>query len=230
MTTSRRKRLLALTGTLLLVLPISAIAANWQWNRHLAREARNLQIAQADASEAIAYPGPLQDGYDDADRFRRLVVSGTWIPSEQLFVRKQVVNGSVGFGVVTPFMSDTGDVLFVQRGWSAEPNADQPESTVVTITVRVQAVQPSGPMRPSDLPPGQVNWIDPTELAAGKPHADAVFDLIDPTDGTLVAIPAPEQSSGPHVGYTIHWILIGIAAVIIYVRLVRSEIYGVDEN
>lgn len=230
MTTSRRKRLLALTGTLLLVLPISVIAANWQWSRHLAREARNLQIAQAGASAPVAYPGPLADGYDDADRFRRLVVSGTWIPSEQLFVRKQVVNGSVGFGVVTPFMSDTGDVVFVQRGWSAEPSADQPESGAATITVRVQAVQPSGPMRPADLPQGQVNWIDPTELAAGKPHADAVFDLIDPTDATLIAIPAPEQSSGPHVGYTIHWILIGIAAVIIYVRLVRSEIYGVDEN
>lgn len=230
MTTSRRKRLLALTGTLLLVLPVSAVAANWQWNRHLAREARNLQIEQAGSSAPVPYPGPLENGYDDADRFRRLKVNGTWLPSEQLFVRKQVVNGSVGFGIVTSFLTNEGDVLFVQRGWSAEPSAGRPVSGNTTITVRVQAVQPSGPMRPSDLPPGQVNWINPTELSTGRAHVDAIFDLIEPADPNLVAIPAPEQSSGPHVGYTIHWILIGIAAVIIYVRLVRSEIYGVDEN
>ena len=145
-------------------------------------------------------------------------------------LRKAVVNGSVGFGVMTPFRAETGQLLLVQRGWNAEPTSIALPATSTTITVRVQAVQADGPMRPDDLPSGQINWIDPTELAAGRSHDSATFDLVDPIPNDLVALPAPTTSSGPHVGYTVHWILIGIAAIIIYIRLLRSELYGVDEN
>lgn len=230
MTTAGRKRILALTGTLLVVLPISAIAANWQWNRHLAREARNQQIELATVTPATRYPGPLGDGYQDADRFRRLMVTGSWLPQETQYIRKTVVNGSVGFGVMTPFRSDTGQLLFIRRGWSDQPSAPALQTTAVTITVRIEAVQPDGLMRPADLPRDQINWIDPETLAVGRPYVAATFDLIDPNQSVLVAIPAPTTSSGPHVGYTIHWILIGIAAIIIYIRLLRSELYGVVEN
>ena len=230
MTTAGRRRILALTGTLLVVLPISAVAANWQWSRHLAREARNQQIELAAATPAMSYPGPLADGYQETDRFRKLIVTGSWLPGETQYVRKAVVNGSVGFGVMTPFRAETGQLLLVQRGWNAEPTATTPQTTSTTITVRVQAVQAGGPMRPDDLPSGQINWIDPTELAVGRPHDSATFDLVDPIPNDLVALPAPTTSSGPHVGYTVHWILIGIAAIIIYIRLLRSELYGVDEN
>lgn len=211
-----------------MILPISAIAANWQWNRHIAREARNTQIASALAASPVSYPGPLTDGYQDRDQFMRVTVRGEWLSSEQMYVRKTVVNGSVGFGVVTPFKSDDGTLLFVVRGWAPEPTARLPRSKN-EVTVRIDAVRNDGASRPSDLPPGQVNWVEPSDLAGGRPYANAVFDLVEPTPTDLVALPAPEQSSGPHVGYTIHWILIGLAAVIIYGRLVRREFQD-DEN
>lgn len=230
MTTAGRKRILALTGTLLIVLPISAIAANWQWNRHLAREARNQQIELAASTLVTPYPGPLADGFQDTDRYRKLTVTGSWLPDEELYVRKTVVNGSVGFGVMTPFRADTGEILFVQRGWNDQPTSTAVAAGPTRITVRIQAAQGDGPMRPADLPVGQINWIDPNELSASRPHDAATFELIEPSPADLVPLPAPTTSSGPHVGYTIHWMLIGIAAIIIYIRLLRSEIYGVTEN
>lgn len=230
MTTSRRKRLLALTGTLLVVLPISAVAANWQWNRHLAREARNVLIQQAINIAPVSYPGPLSDGYQAADEFRRVSVTGQWHSESQRFVRKTVVDGAVGFGVVAPFLSETGELLFVKVGWVRNPTTIALPSSDQTITVRMYVDQESGPMRPADLPAAQINWVNPAELANGRPFAPAVFDLIEPVPAGLTAMPEPRQSSGPHVGYTIHWILIGVAAIIIYVRLLRSEFQPFDAN
>ena len=94
----------------------------------------NQQIEIAAATASVQYPGPLSDGYQDADRFRQLTASGTWLNGETLFVRKTVVNGSVGFGVMTPFRTDSGRVLFVQRGWTEQPGAAPASPGAVTIT------------------------------------------------------------------------------------------------
>lgn len=224
-----RRRLLGLTVALVVVLPLSVVAARWQWSRHLERDARNTQIVAAAAAPAVAFPGPLADGYDENDRYRHLVARGQWLPMEQQLVRKSVVAGNVGFLVVTPFLTDDGVRLYVVRGWT-DSDVVAPIEGTGSIEIRVQPVQPNGVMRPTDLPAGQINWIDPRALSEGRPHADSVFELVSPADPGLVAIPVPEVSSGPHVSYTIQWILIALTAIIVYFRVVRRELQDSREN
>lgn len=227
-----RRRLVALTVALIVVLPLSIVAARWQWTRHLERDTRNEQILASQAASVTTFPGPLGDGYQEADRYRRVRVHGTFLFDEQLLVRKSVLDGNVGFHVMTPFLTDTGVRLYVIRGWSEQPPATNSVASSIPIdaVLRIDAVLPNGQMRPSDLPPGQINWIDPEQLAKGRPFAPAVFDLVQPLDPNLIAIPGPETSSGPHVSYTFQWILIGLTAIVVYVRIMRRELQESREN
>ena len=226
-----KRRLAALTAALIVVVPLSVVAARWQWSRHVERDSRNAQITLAQESPASPFPGPLADGYQASDRYRRIRVSGSFDYANQLLVRKSVVDGNVGFNILTPFVTDGGVELFVIRGWSEQPVARQTrQSTETTVELRIQAVLPNGDMRPSDLPPDQINWVDPLELGRDRAVTDAVFELVSPADPALVTIPGPTITSGPHVSYTVQWILIGLTAVIVYVRVIRRELQDSREN
>lgn len=232
MDSSIRRRVVALTLTVMLVLPLSVVAARWQWTRHLEREAMNVQIESVRTASVEPFPGALADGYQDRDRYRNVSAQGSFVFDEQQLVRKSVVNGAVGFNVMTPFLTHDGVILYVVRGWTAEAAVESihASSVPMTVVLRIQAVQPNGDMKPKDLPPGEINWVDPDALARGRTHASVVFELVDPIDPALVAIPAPITSSGPHLSYALQWMLIGITAVIVYVRLMRSEIQESREN
>lgn len=226
-----KRRLAALTAALIVVVPLSVVAARWQWSRHVEREARNNQVVRALASPVTSFPGPLVDGYQDADRYRRIRVEGAFDFTQQLLVRKSVVNGNVGYSVMTPLVTKSGVTLFVIRGWSEAPiGRPAMQRSDASVVLRIQPVLPNGDMRPADLPPDQINWVDPLAIASGPAITDAVLELVTPSDASLVTIPGPTISSGPHVSYTVQWILIGLTAVIVYVRVTRRELQDFREN
>lgn len=227
-----RKRLVSLTVALIVVLPLSALAAHWQWNRHIERDAMNAAITKSESLTPVPWPRLLADGYSEAVDWRRVTATGTWLPEEQVLVRKQVVDSEVGFTVMTPFRSQDGTLLYVMRGW-IDPNGlasvPAPPTGVQTITLRVRPVEGEGPLGASDLPAGQLNRIDPAVLAGKRMHVEAVFELLDPVPSALVALPWPELTAGPHLSYFVQWILIGLTAVIVYIRVFRSELADAAE-
>lgn len=232
-----RRRLMSLTAALIVVLPLSVIAARWQWNRHVQRDALNAAVSQAERTAPI--PWRTLDGTTSAAslEWRQVTATGHWVPSRQLLVRRQVVDGDVGFSVLTPFDAVSEGTaeparLLVLRGWV--PNTAQlsevpvASTDTVTVTLRVREVHGEGVMRPSDLPAGQINFVDPEQFDAawwdGRESVDAVFELLEPVPPGLTLLPWPTLSSGPHVSYFVQWILIGCTAVIVYVRVFRSEL------
>lgn len=231
-----RKRLASLTLALVLVTPLSVVAARWQWSRHLERDALNAAVLAAQQTAPVPVnaigEGP---GFGPAVQWRRVTAAGTWDASRQLLVRKQVVDGEVGFTVMTPFVADDGKWLFVLRGWvpSADTAIPAPPSGLQQVLLRIRSPHGDEPIRPSDLPPGQINRVDPMQLSElyqddqtsviVKDSWNAVFELIDPVPAGLTPIPWPTLTEGPHVSYTIQWILIGLTGIIVYVRVFRSE-------
>ncbi len=222
-----RKRLISLTVALVVVLPLSALAAHWQWNRHIERDAMNAAITASEAVAPVPWQRLLGRGYTEAADWRRVTATGTWVPAQQVLVRKQVVNSEVGFTVMTPFQAEDGTLLYVMRGWIGQDSAaaapTAPPDTE-TITLRVRPVEGDGPLGASDLPAGQLNRIDPAVLAGSHAHVEAIFELLDPVPPGLVALPWPELTSGPHVSYFVQWILIGLTAIVVYIRVFRSEL------
>lgn len=220
-----RQRLAGLTVALVLVTPLSVIAARWQWNRHLERDALNAAVIRAESTRPVDWTRLVQDGgVDTASEWRRVTATGTWVPSAQLLVRKQVVDGDVGFTVVTPLRTESGVTLYVLRGWvpSADVAVSTPPTGVVTVMLRVRLPHGDEPIRPDDLPPGQINRVDPATM--GTSTVNAVFELLEPVPKDLVALPWPELTSGPHLSYFVQWILIGLTGVVVYIRVFRSEV------
>ena len=106
-----RRRLSSLTVALIVVLPLSVIAARWQWNRHLERDAMNAAIVASEQAPPVPWQRLLGRGYREAVDWRRVTARGQWLPAEQVLVRKQVVDGEVGFTVMTPFQDADGRLL-----------------------------------------------------------------------------------------------------------------------
>ena len=211
---------------LLLVTPLSVLAARWQWSRHLERDALNAAVVRAETAAPVAWQIPMRQDCLPACEYQRVSATGTWLDDEQLLIRKQVVNGQVGFTVMTPFLTTENVVLYVLRGWirdAAAPIPPSPEGDV-DVELRLRLVRGTGPMGASDLPAGQVNRIDPLQLAGQRQSTPALFELLSPEPDGLVRLPWPELTSGPHVSYFVQWILIGLTGVIVYVRVFRSEV------
>lgn len=220
-----RQRIAGLTVALILVTPLSIVAARWQWSRHLERDALNAAVIHAETTKPVPWQQlAARDVAPDAE-WRRVTATGKWRTDQQWLVRKQVVGGEVGFTVLTPFIADNGTTLAVLRGWvpSADAAVPPPPAGVVSVLLRVRLPHGDGAIRPSDLPAGQINRVDPRALTAGA-SSGAVFELLDPVPGGLVTLPWPELTSGPHVSYFVQWILIGLTGVVVYVRVFRSEV------
>lgn len=224
---SMQRRLAGLTAALVLTVPLSVVAAKWQWSRHLERGAMNAAVLAAEQTAAVPWQSLVRNGYSPAARWRQVSARGVWL-SEQLLVRKQVVNGNVGFNVLTPFRTDTGVVIYVLRGWVDESTKSPPAppTSQQQVTLRVQSVHESGDAQPVDLPRGQINWVDPETLAAnaGVETVDAVFELVDPACKGIVPLPWPQLTAGPHVSYTVQWILIGVTSIVVYLRVLWVEV------
>lgn len=217
-----RRRLAGLTIALVVVVPLSVLAARWQWHRHIERDALNAAVIAAENAAPVRWQ-EFGNGASGASEWRKVRATGQWLATGQMLLRKSVVNSEVGFTVVTPFRADDGTVLCVARGWIADATAaiPAPPLSETSITLRIRRPSGTGPIRPSDLPPGQINRVDPA--ACGSP-VDTVYELLDPVPQGLVALPWPELTSGPHLSYFVQWILIGCTAVVVYVRVLAIEL------
>ncbi len=230
----RQPKWIALTVLLVFVVPISALASHWQFNRWEERKAVNALIA----ANASGPPAPLSTvaaagrPVDPQDEWRPITATGTYDAAGQVLWRRQPLDGRNGFIVVTPLVTPTG-VLVVQRGWvvadsaaATAPDVAPPPSGTVTITGRLHPASARDEAQPADLPTGQVNWIDPRAIAGGRAWYQATVELTSsapPQADGLTGLPLPELSEGPHLSYVGQWILIGLASVVIWVIVVRRE-------
>lgn len=221
-----KQRIAGLTVALILVTPLSVVAARWQWSRHLERDALNAAVMAAEKSTPVGWERVAGTREVQATaEWRRVSAVGKWRTDQQWLVRKQVVDGEVGFTVLTPFIASDGTTLAVLRGWvqSADAAIPPPPQGTCELLLRVRLPHGDEPIRPSDLPAGQINRVDPRTLTAGA-TSGAVFELLSPVPQGLVPLPWPELTSGPHVSYFFQWILIGLTGVVVYVRVFRSEV------
>ena len=226
MFTAHRNRIIALTIALVLMLPISVVAARWQWSRHLERDTLNALILN-NAQESLSLADYSGTKLLVTDEYRKTQISGRFIASSQKLLRKQTLNGEPGYFVLTLFVTDNGKTVLVNRGWVGAVGRDVDPDVTLTpptgsldLTGRLRALTGEDQADPSDLPEGQTN--------SARTFASAVsLELIvEQLDGQeeygLVAIPLPETQAGPHLGYVGQWILIGLTSIVVYFTVLRN--------
>lgn len=228
--------------TLIIAVPVGIVLclllSDWQWNRYEGRKSSNeVQAANmalpTQGAEQVMPPG---SEITDANRWRTVTATGTYLPAAEVLVRKRPMQNSNGFWVVTPLVTANREVLVVNRGWiradadaKSTPTVPPPPTGTVTVEGRIEPSSPSQGPRPSDLPAGQVSTLDVQSIGtlAGATVLPGYIDLIasePPQAAGLTPIPAPEISEGPHLSYSMQWIAFAVMFVVGLVLLLRREL------
>lgn len=223
-----KPRWLALTFTLLLIIYLFIRLSDWQFDRYDQRIKNNGQIMTALASTPVSING--SNDLNNLDVWQKITVSGQYIDSQSKLIRKQYLESSLGFYVITPFEVSNEYRILVNRGWI--PIGDSANSVQVIPPAPSGKVEITGYVRnfetprknPEDLPANQINYLDPSLFLEINDSQNYVqLGLSNPKDLNVAKIPLPELSNGPHLSYAIQWILFALLLPIGWYILLRSE-------
>jgi cytochrome oxidase assembly protein ShyY1 len=236
-----KPRWIAITLLCIFMLPAFQALSNWQWHRLQDRQIANIAIQEQIDKEPIAISELLISGdasktVPDHSQWRTVELSGSWLPADQVLVRKKSLESDLGLWVVTPLKLADGTVVMVNRGWTAAANSaiDSPvvaEVPVGTIEVlgRLREVTERTKPAPTDLPDGQVDRVIPLEIidspeTLSNAYVEMTASRPESKSSEIRTLPAPEVTEGAHRSYAIQWMFFEIMTVIGWIILVRNEV------
>jgi cytochrome oxidase assembly protein ShyY1 len=237
------KRWIGLALLVIVLVPTFLLLARWQWHRHLTRATYNSAVTDNQALatvplEQILLPATLTDpvpALPRADLWRNVTVTGTYLPTPRPYVRRRTLNLSNGFWVIAPFVTNTGAIIVVNRGWvpavggpATSPSVPAPPTGKRYLPGRLRSSERGATDFPADTPPDQTLALDVTQTApSGKLVFPGYLEVTtsSPADSAvLTPIPLPELDAGPHVGYAAEWVAFAILAIAGYFIFARKEL------
>jgi cytochrome oxidase assembly protein ShyY1 len=200
------------------------LLSRWQFGRNEQTIAAN-KLVTANYSAAPVAPATLLPGFSSwspHNAWRRVQLSGEYLPNKQLLVRDRELGSDPGFEVLTPFRESNGDVFIIDRGWvsigekHSYPDYIPPAPTGhEVVTARLQGSETVLPGRVS--PVGQISEINlPTvERMVGldKVYTGAYGLLSTESPAPAVrpiAAAKPVLDPGPFLSYAFQWILFAV--------------------
>jgi surfeit locus 1 family protein len=203
------------------LVSLCLLAANWQYQRGVARHANNFKI-----ESNLTLPKVNLDSITDfkGNEWRTVTTSGYFDTKHDVLLRNRYSESGVyGYEYLTLFKSGNRQ-FWVDRGWvKAGANATERPKLPATIKGEVQI---SGRIRlDSSLPrgsffalPSSGNLVSKWNLQSKVKTGSFYLDLIE-GEGVTPDVPAqlPELSDGPHMAYALQWLF--FAGLIIYGRI-----------
>lgn len=242
--TLRRRRYLGLFAATFFVALVCFAAGTWQIARFKEKHHANTELrgnndhSVTEISQVLG-PAVAATPVGQLDALRHVSASGTYLTSDETLVRGQIVGGSVGYLVLTPFKTDQG-VLLIVRGFVGQteraaqtPKVPAAPSGVQTLTARLRAAMTKQD-RFGALPANQVESINPGEQSKrlGAPVWNGYAELLagQPGTGGLTAIPDPDMSNPAggaeepqHAAYVVQWYIFGLLALALPFVLAAAE-------
>lgn len=204
----------------------------WQLERHEQRVSYNTMLSERMAlpplavEELLALP-------EDQREFRNVIVTGTYLPDQQILWRNREYQGVTGFHVLTPLERADGSRILVNRGWISYQNGLTDWQSVYAPPTTPQTI--IGSWRISQLNTGQANetpvkdgwrerWflIDIPQIAQimATPLVDGFVDVQPDGQPTPRNQPIPAVvgvlSNGNHLSYAVQWFGFAIILVVGY--------------
>ncbi|MFV0460163.1 MAG: SURF1 family protein [Actinomycetales bacterium] len=238
------RRWLSLLALALAVAVGCLVLARWQWHRREQRVAANHLIEtnydQAPVPLDSVAGGPDSPALTTASTWLPVRVHGEYLAQATTLVRNRPLDSQPGFYVLVPLRADDGAVWVVNRGWvPTGRDADTPDSVPAPPTGPVEVVSrvqlPENPTD-QDAPAGQAYRIVPTDLApalaAASGGAFTAGDVIGSGYGLLAdetpaaatnpqQLPRPPLDEGPHLSYSVQWVIFALGALVGFGLLVR---------
>ena len=205
-------------------------ASQWQFHRGQDRSARNATI-EARVDIPTVDLSTLKSNVKE-NEWRAITTTGSFDAEEQILLRNRYFEGKYGYAVLTRFTTESGDSIWVDRGWVAAgasatvvPETPEVPTGLVTITARLRldSSLPSGsffalPLNRDD------DLVSKLNAQSGLASENYYLDLISGSVPSLTpTAPAeiPSLSDGPHLAYAVQWIL--FAGLVVYGRyLIRK--------
>jgi surfeit locus 1 family protein len=229
----RPRWLLSHVFVLLLVVTMVNLGF-WQLRRLDEKRDRNALIEArmeqpVEPVEDVLAPG--SDEIGDA-RFREVTATGTYDDAATVTVRNRSQDGVAGAWLVTPLALADGDRVGVLRGFvslDADGAAVQAPAPEGEVTVEGLVVDPGSfdGTAPKDLEgllgePGTLPGLVLAETSTPPEPDGAPSDAAEP--GSIIAVPSPELSEGPHLGYAAQWFIFSTIAVVGYPLVLRRVV------
>lgn len=221
-------RLLPPVAGLVLVVLFTSLGF-WQLER--AEEKRRLEALFAHQGEHQ----PLDPGAS-YELYRPVSARGRFLPERQFLIGNQILDGQVGYYVITPLEHAAGEpLLLVNRGWL--PADSDPETALAVeegpleVAGRVGRLPRVGIRAGEAFPEGtgwprRANWPTAEEIARALGRDVLPFVLLaDPEpDAPLVRRWEP-QIAGPmrHLGYAVQWFALAAAVIVTAAVLYRRR-------
>ncbi|AEF39690.1 SURF1 family cytochrome oxidase biogenesis protein [Hoyosella subflava] len=211
------------------------ILAPWQLGKNTATEHRNTLIERSVEAEPVSIGELAGSGAtpERDDEWRRVTLSGTYLPEHEVVARLRSIEGTPSFEVLTPFRLDDGSEVLINRGFvHTEQGTDVPEFAPApagqrTLEGRIRMPEAALGREPiiSDGTT-QVYSINPGEIGA---LADIslpgyYIQLAPEQPGGLGLIGLPQLDRGPFLSYGLQWIAFGIMAPLGLLYFVRAEL------
>ena len=230
------KKILGVSLLAIVFIGICLRAADWQYDRHQARSSFN-SLIEANLDKPTLTENEIPELGKDAIAWRLIELKGSFDQQREILVRNRYNNGQYGFGVVTLFVSDSGRNYWIDRGW-VEPGPDAltppkvPTVDTQELTILGRArygeieSQVSGTVFALPNPDGTVTlqkWNNSEGIETEAFYVDLISTSkkeFNPEFPTLL----PELSAGPHLAYTVQWLLFAIFVLFGWFLIVREEI------
>ncbi len=232
-------------GAALLLTALFCSLGLWQLHRAQEKQAYLEEMADRAHVAPVALPSALND--PEAWRYRRVLAEGRYDASMQFLLDNQVLDGRVGYRVLTPLrLEGRPEAVLVDRGWvpAAADRRILPEVSVASRWRRLVGVVyvpygegfRIGPV--TDEPvgwPRRIQYLDFEALAQMLPYPLAPYVLrLDGTepDGFVRRWPTAPFSPQRHLGYAVQWFALAAAVLAIalghFLRSRPSRLGGGD--
>lgn len=181
--------------------------SDWQFHRYSERKDSNSQVRTNLAARPVPVASLLsQTSEPDSDiEWRAVTAAGHYDTGHQIAVLYRTKNGTPGIDVVTPFITDAGPAVLVDRGWrESEANGNTtlhlppPAAGHVLLTgrIRVDSGGGSDEVTPSQ---GSVRAISSAAIKQDLPYP--VYDgFLQLTKETPRSPHPPELAGNPDLG------------------------------
>ena len=230
-----RFRTVPFVATVVLVA-LGILLGNWQVRRAAEKTALQARLAQRAAMAPLVLDGaPLDPATAE---YRRVVVTGAFVPDWPLYLGNRPLDGRFGFIVLMPFkIAGSNKVVLVARGWAPrDPGANDRVPTVaapagrttveglaVQHPARVMALGAETPPRPGAI----VQNLDTAAFAKAS-GMDVLPVLVEQTGadtgatpaGTAPLVrkwPAPAVDVDRNRGYAFQWYALAAMAFLFFV-------------
>lgn len=224
---------IVLTALSLVGIVVMVNLGLWQLRRHHERQDFVAEVRARTEAEVVPYED-LRGGTPADIEWRRVEVTGTYVPGKDFEIVNVSQDGVGGHDAVGALQLSDGTVLLVNRGFAAGTTPLPPAPAgEVTVVGRVRRTQTARVGQASDDGSQQLTQIRRMDLDALAQQFDAqvapvYLDLLESTPAeppALVEIAFPDLDGGPpHLSYTIQWFIFSAAVLAGWVLAVRNAV------